>query len=58
MKPNVDGYLMETEDEKHWFENEVLVGNGTLILHSNEVGDEVGIVTSVKNIQYMNKTIV
>jgi hypothetical protein len=23
---------METEDEKHWFENEVLVGNGTLII--------------------------
>ena len=42
-----------TEEERLWMENEVLIGNGTLILHSNEIGDEVGIVKSVKNIQYL-----
>lgn len=41
------------EDEKLWLENEILVGDGSLILHSNEVGDEVGIVKKVKNIEYI-----
>jgi hypothetical protein len=42
-----------TEDEKLWLENEILVGDGNLILHSNEIGDEVGVIKSVKNIQYI-----
>jgi len=41
------------EDELLWLENEILVGNRELILHSNEVGDTVGIIKSVKNIQYL-----
>ncbi len=32
------------EAEKLWLENEILVGDGSLILHSNEIGDSVGVV--------------
>ena len=42
------------EEEKLWFENEVLVGDGTLMLHSNEIGDTVGVIKKVSNIQYDN----
>jgi len=41
------------EEEKLWLENEILVGDGSLILHSNEIGDTLGIVKSVKNIKYL-----
>ena len=41
-----------TDDEKIWMENEVFVGDGSLIMHSNEIGDEVGVIKSVKNITY------
>ena len=40
------------EEEKLWLENEILIGDGSLILHSNEIGDEVGIVKKVRNVQY------
>ena len=42
-----------TEDDLMWLENEVLVGDGNLILHSNDVGDSVGVIKSIKNIQYI-----
>ncbi len=45
----------KSEDEKIWLENTVLVGDGNLILHSNDIGDEVGVIKSVKNIQYLNQ---
>ncbi len=48
-----EGYGTE-EDAKLCLENEILVGDGTLLLHSNEVGDTVGTVKSVKNIQYLD----
>ncbi len=41
------------EGERLWFENEVMVGDGTLILHSNDIGDTVGIVKKVKNLVYL-----
>lgn len=41
-----DAFNLADEEEKIWFENEVLTGNGTLILHSNEIGDTVGVVKS------------
>ena len=40
-------------EEKRWLENEILVGNRSLILHSNEIGDSIGVVTSVKNLNYV-----
>lgn len=48
-----DELYSDSEDEKLWLENEILVGDGNLILHSNEVGDEVGIIKKVTNIQYI-----
>lgn len=48
-----DTFGFDSEDEKMWFENEVLVGDGSLILHSNEIGDSVGIIKKVTNIQYI-----
>ena len=47
-----DAFLMSDEEEQMWFEKEVLSGNGSLILHSNEVGDYVGVVDSVSDIAY------
>ena len=46
-----DNVYGNTEDELLWLENEILVGNRTLILHSNEIGDLLGEITSVKNLK-------
>lgn len=46
---NIYGF---SEDEKLWLENEIFIGDGSLILHSNEIGDEVGPIKKVRNIQY------
>ena len=42
-------------DEKDilYLENEVFVGDGSLFLHSNDIGETIGTVKSVKNIQYL-----
>ena len=48
-----DAFNVEDEEEKIWLENTVLCGDGNLLLHSNEVGDTVGVVKSVKNITYL-----
>jgi len=48
-----DSVYSREADELLWLENEILVGDGNLILHSNEIGDEVGVVKSVKNIKYV-----
>ena len=48
-------FPLANDDEILWLENEILVGDGNLILHSNEIGDSVGVVKSVKNICYINK---
>ncbi len=44
----------EKSADRMWFENEVLIGDGTLTLHSNEIGDTVGIIKKVSNVQYCN----
>jgi hypothetical protein len=49
-----DTFNFTDEEEKMWFENEVLIGDGTLMLHSNEIGDTVGIVKKVSNVQYVS----
>lgn len=49
-----DTFNFTDEEEKMWFENEVLIGDGTLILHSNEIGDTVGIIKKVSNVQYVS----
>ena len=42
-----------TDEERMWLENELLVGDGNLILHSNDIGDTLGVIKSVKNVQYL-----
>jgi len=43
------------EEEKLWLENEILIGDGSLILHSNDIGDEVGTIKKVSNVQWIKK---
>ncbi len=48
-----DAFWGSEEDEKLWLENEVLVASA-LSLHSDEVGDYVGTVKKVSNVQYIS----
>jgi hypothetical protein len=41
------------EDQRIWLEDTILVGDGTLKLHSEDIGDYVGTVKKVSNIQYL-----
>ena len=51
---DVDDELFKFDDEgKLWLENEILIGDGNLILHSNEIGDTLGVVKKVSNIRYI-----
>lgn len=47
-----DDFNLADEKEIIWFENEVLKSDGTLILHSNEIGDTVGVVNKISNVRY------
>ena len=50
----LDDYVYaNSEEEMLWMENEILVGDGNLLLHSNEVGDTIGEVKKVSNIQWI-----
>jgi len=40
----------DSEEEKIWLENEILVGDGNLLLHSNEIGETIGSIKKVSNI--------
>ena len=42
------------DEECMWIENEILIGNRELIVHSNEIGDYVGEVTKVTNLQWLD----
>ena len=48
-----DAIFGNTEEELLWLENEILIGDRSMLIHSNEIGDYVGEITSVKNIQYL-----
>ena len=48
-----EAYFFTDEEEVMWFENEILVGDGTLVLYSNEIGDTIGEVKKVSNIKYL-----
>lgn len=41
------------EDELKWFKKNVLSNMGKLILHSNELGQEVGSVTYVEDVEIL-----
>ena len=48
-----EAYFFTDEEEVMWLENEILVGDGTLVLYSNEIGDTIGEVKKVSNIKYL-----
>lgn len=54
IKINIFGHVGDTEEEKLWFENEILVGDGSLLLHSNEIGDTIGEIKKVSNIKWID----
>jgi len=47
-----DIYNLSNETERLWLENEIFCGDGNLTLHSNDIGDEVGIVKKVRNVSF------
>lgn len=54
---NIDDEAHGTsEEERLWLEENVLLGNGTLFLHSNEIGDTIGEVTKVSDVQWILPT--
>ena len=50
------GMQLKDDEERMWAENEVLIGDGSLILHSNEIGDGVGVVKKVTNVRWENES--
>lgn len=40
------------EDDLIWLETEVLIADDNLILHSNDIGDTVGVIKKISNIRY------
>lgn len=48
----INNYAIDLTDKEEcdWIRNEILVGNGKLILHSNEIGDYLGVISKVSNI--------
>ena len=48
-----DAVFGKSEEEILWLENEILVGDGSLLLHSNEIGDTVGEIKKVSNITWI-----
>jgi len=49
-----DAVYGKSEEEILWLENEILVGDGSLLLHSNEIGDTIGEIKKVSNITWIN----
>ena len=44
-----------SDEEIMWMEGEVLIGSEDLYLHSNYIGDEIGKVVNVKDIQWIKE---
>lgn len=44
------------EDEKAWFEKEVLSTDGRLSLFSQEIGDTIGTITKITKLSYGEST--
>lgn len=47
-----NNYYPMSDEEKMMYENEIFVGDGSLLMRSNEIGDVVGVVKSVTNIKF------
>jgi len=50
-----DEVYNNSEDEKLWMENVILVGDGTLLLYSSEIRDTIGEVKKVSNVQWLSE---
>lgn len=42
------------DEERMWAENEMLIGNRELIVHSNEIGN-IGEITKVINLKWLDE---
>ena len=42
------------DEERMWAENEILIGNRELVVHSSEIGDYIGEVTKVSNLTWLD----
>ena len=42
------------DEGRMWAENEILIGNRELIVHSNEIGDYIGEVTKVSDLTWLD----
>ncbi len=47
-------YLLRNQEEVDWLFTEILSDRGTLILHSNDIGDTVGPVSKVENVHFVD----
>ena len=43
-------------DEKEWYEKDILIAGDGLILHSNEIGDSLGSAIKVENVRWLNES--
>lgn len=50
-----DTMIGDDEEGKMWMEDEIFVGDGSLLLHSNEIGDTIGEVKRVTNVQWVKE---
>jgi len=48
-------YELDNE-EKEWYEKDILIAGNDLILHSNEVGDGLGNAVKVENVRWVNES--
>lgn len=48
-------YELDNE-EKEWYEKDILIAGDDLILHSNEVGDSLGNAIKVENVRWINES--
>ena len=52
-----DDVYGDSEEEKLWMENQILVGDGSLFLVSNEIGDTIGEVKKVTNVRWFPENV-
>ena len=43
----------ESEEDKKYIEEDVLVTTGDLILHTNDIGDAVGSIKAITDVQWL-----
>ena len=46
---------LRSEDLELWIENEVIVGDGSCVLHSYDIGDEIAVIKKISKIEWIKK---